>query len=52
MNKIRAFHGRTLSSIQSEVNDFAKNNKIINTSICTEKHGYDIYYTIIVLYEE
>lgn len=51
MNKIKAFHGSTLSLIQSEVNSFAEKRRIINTSICAEKHGYDIYYTIVVLYE-
>lgn len=51
MNKIKTFHGGTLSLIQSEVNSFAEKHRIINTSICTEKHGYEIYYTIVVLYE-
>ena len=52
MNKIETFHGSTLSLIEYKVNDFAEKHKIINTSICTEKHGYDVYYTILVLYEE
>lgn len=52
MNKIKTFQGSTLSFLQSEVNNFAEKHKIINTSICTEKYGYDIYYTIVVLYEE
>jgi hypothetical protein len=52
MNKIKTFHGGTLSIVQSEVNKFAEKNKIINASICTEKHGYDVYYTILVVYEE
>ena len=52
MNKIEIFHGSVLSIIQYEVDNFAKKHKIINTSICTEKHGYNIYYTILVLYEE
>lgn len=52
MNKIKTFHGSLLSIVQKEVNNFAEKHKIINTSICTEKYGYDIYYTIVVLYEE
>ena len=52
MNKIKTFQGSTLSFLQSEVNNFAEKHKIINTSICTEKYGYAIYYTIVVLYEE
>ena len=52
MNKIKIFHDRLLYTTQNEVNNFAEKHKIINTSICTEKHGYDIYYTIVVLYEE
>lgn len=52
MNKIKTFHGRPLSLVQLEVNNFAEKHKIINTSICAEKHGYDFYYTIVVLYEE
>ena len=30
----------------------SKNHKIINTDICTETRGNDIYYTIVVLYCE
>lgn len=52
MNKVKIFHGRTLSFIEDNITSFAKTHKIINTSICTEKHGYDVYYTIVVLYEE
>ena len=52
MNKIKTFHGGTLSIVQSEVNNFAEKHKIINASICTEKNGYRIYYTILVVYEE
>ena len=52
MNKIKTFHGSVLSLLQSEVNNFAEKHKIINTSICTEKNGYSVYYTILVLYEE
>ena len=52
MNKIKTFHGGILSLLRDEVNNFAEKHKIINTSICTEKHGYDVYYTILVLYEE
>lgn len=52
MNKIKTFHGGILSLLQSEVNNFAEKHKIINTSICTEKIGYSIYYTIVVVYEE
>ena len=52
MNKIKTFHSSILSTIQSEVNSFAEKHKIINTSICAEVHGYNTYYTILVLYEE
>ena len=52
MNKIKTFHGSILSLLQSEVNNFAEKHKIINASVCTEKYGYDIYYTILVVYEE
>jgi hypothetical protein len=52
MNKVKTFHGGVLSTIQSEVNSFAEYHKIINTSICAEIHGYNAYYTILVLYEE
>ena len=52
MNKIKIFHNRLLSTTQNEVNNFAEKHKIINTSICTEKYGNNIYYTIVALYEE
>ena len=52
MNKIKTFHGTTLSTLEYNINGFAKTHKIINTSICTEKYGYEVYYTILVLYEE
>lgn len=52
MNKIKTFHGGILSLIQSEANKFAEKHKIINASVCTEKIGYNIYYTILVVYEE
>ena len=52
MNKIKTFHGSVLSLLRDEVNSFAEKYKIVNADICTEKHGYDIYYTILVLYEE
>lgn len=52
MNKIEIFHGSPLSLLHYKINYFAKKHKIINTSICSEKHGYDVYYTIVVLYEE
>ena len=50
MNKIKIFHGQHFRILEDNVNDFALKHKIINTDICTEKHGYEIYYTIIVLY--
>lgn len=50
MNKIKIFHGQHFRALEDDVNDFALRHKIINTDICTEKHGYEIYYTIIVLY--
>lgn len=52
MNKIKIFHGGILSIIQNEANNFAEKHKIINISICTEKYGNNIYYTIVALYEE
>lgn len=53
MNKIKIFQqGSHYRDLEGAVNEFAKNHKILNTSICTEKHGYDVYYTIVVLYEE
>ena len=52
MNKIKTFYGRPLYFVQNQVNYFAEEHKIINANICTEKHGYDVYYTILVLYEE
>ena len=52
MNKIKTFHGSILSLLDNEVNHFAEKHKILNTSICSEEHGYNIYYTIVVLYEE
>ena len=52
MNKIKTFHGGILSLLRDEVNSFAERHKIINTSICTEKYGTNVYYTILVLYEE
>ena len=52
MNKIKTFHSDILSRLDKEVNYFAEKHKILNTSICSEEHGYDIYYTIIVVYEE
>ena len=52
MNKIETFHGGTISLLNMEVNDFAESHKILNTSICSETHGYHTYYTIVVVYEE
>lgn len=53
MNKIKIFQQESYyRRLENTVNEFAKNHKILNTSICTEKHGYDVYYTIVVLYEE
>ena len=52
MNKIEIFHGYPLSLIHYKINNFAEKHKIINTSICTEKYGNNIYYTIVALYEE
>ena len=52
MNKIKTFHGSVLSLISDEVNHFAEKHKILNISICSEKYGYNTYYTIVVLYEE
>ena len=51
MNKIKTFHGGTLSFLENDVNKFARDHKIINVNICTEKYGYSVYYTIVVLYE-
>ena len=52
MNKIKTFHGSILSFLRKEVNYFAEKHKILNTSICSEAHGYNVYYTIVVVYEE
>ena len=51
MNKIKTFYGDTLSFLENNVNEFARGHKISNVNICTEKHGYNVYYTIVVLYE-
>ena len=51
MNKIKTFHGSTLSLLNREINDFAKKHKVLNTSICSEIHGYNVYYSIVVVYE-
>ena len=52
MNKIKIFQQESYyHRLEDTVNEFAKEHKILNTSICTEKHGYDVYYTIVVLYE-
>ena len=52
MNKIKTFHGGTLSFLNDDINDCAKKHKILNTSICSEMHGHNAYYTIVVVYEE
>ena len=52
MNKIKTFHGSVLSLLRDEINRFAEKYKILNTSICSEAHGYNTYYTIVVVYEE
>ena len=52
MNKVKTFYGSVLSLLSNEVNRFAEKHKILNTSICSEECGYNIYYTILVLYEE
>ena len=52
MNKVKIFHESYWIRIEDKINQFAENHKILNTSVCTEKHGYDVYYTILVLYEE
>ena len=53
MNKIKIFQQESyFHRLENVVNEFAKNHKILNTSVCTEKHGYNIYYTIVVVYEE
>lgn len=52
MNKVEVFHGISLPIIQYEVDSFAEKHKIINASICTEQQGYNVYYTILVVYEE
>lgn len=52
MNKIKIFRQESYyRRLEDTVNEFAKEHKILNTSICTEKHGYNVYYTIVVLYE-
>ena len=52
MNKVKIFHESYWTRIEDRINQFAEKHTILNTSICTEKHGYDVSYTIIVVYEE
>lgn len=52
MNKVKIFHEDYYHDLEDKINHFAEKHKILNTSICTEKHGYAVYYTAMVLYEE
>ena len=52
MNKVKIFHDKYFYDLEDDVNTFALNHKIINTNTCVEKYGCDVYYTIVVLYEE
>ena len=51
MNKVKVFHEEHYRKLEEEINEFALKHNILNTSICTEKHGYEVYYTIIIVYE-
>lgn len=51
MNKVRIFHEEYYYKLEQKINEFALGHNILNTSIATEKHGYDVYYTVIVTYE-
>lgn len=52
MNKVKIFHEEYCWKLEEKINEFALKYNILNTSICTEKHGYDVYYTVIIVYEE
>ena len=53
MNKIKIFHSESsYTCLEDIVNEFAKNYKILNTSISTATRGYTMQYTIAVLYGE
>ena len=51
MNKVKIFHGESYRRLEEEINMFAERYDILNTSITTEKHGYSVYYTIVVVYK-
>lgn len=51
MNKVKIFHEEYHYKLEQEINEFAQKYNILNASIATEKHGYDVYYTVIVTYE-
>ena len=52
MNKVKIFHEEFYYRLEQKINEFAQEHKILNTSIATEKHGYSVYYNVIVVYEE
>ena len=51
MNKVKIFHEDYYWKLEEKINEFALKHNILNTSICPEKHGYDVYYTVIIVYE-
>lgn len=51
MNKVKIFHGAYYWRLEEEINKFAEKYDILSTSITTEKHGYDVSYSIVVLYK-
>ena len=51
MNKVRIFHDEYYHKLEQKINEFAQKYNILNTSITTEKHGYNVYYTVVVVYE-
>ena len=51
MNRVRIFHDEYYHKLEQKINEFAQKHNILNASITTEKHGYDVYYTVVVVYE-
>lgn len=50
MNKVKIFHSDSYWKLEEEINKFAERYNILSTSIATEKHGYEVSYSIVVLY--
>lgn len=51
MNKVKIFHEEYYFNLEQKINEFAREHNILNASIATEKHGYSVYYNVIVVYE-